>query len=198
MPKLIIFNKPYQVLSQFTDDQGRSTLADYIKIKDTYPAGRLDYDSEGLLLLTDNGKLQSLISHPRHKLAKTYWVQVEGIANEEHCRSLCRGVDLKDGKALASQCRLMDHPDIWQRDPPIRVRKTVADSWIELTIHEGRNRQVRRMTAAVGLPTLRLVRASIGKLQIDDLLPGQHRVYSDCSAQDIFNQLLDTGKSSAR
>lgn len=198
MPKLIIFNKPYQVLSQFTDDQGRSTLADFIKIKDIYPAGRLDYDSEGLLLLTENGTLQSLISHPRHKLAKTYWVQVEGEASEDQCRNLCTGVKLKDGKAQASQCKLIDEPNIWRRDPPIRVRKTVPDSWIELTIHEGRNRQVRRMTAAVGLPTLRLVRASIGNLHLHNLPPGQHRIHSNNSVKNLFNQLLETGTTDAR
>lgn len=198
MPKLIIFNKPYQVLSQFTDVQRRSTLADFIKIKDAYPAGRLDYDSEGLLLLTDNGTLQSLISHPKHKLAKSYWVQVEGEAGEEHCQNLCNGVMLKDGKAQASQCSLIAQPNIWPRNPPIRFRKTVPDSWIELTIYEGRNRQVRRMTAAVGLPTLRLIRASIGEVNLDKLLPGQCRVYKDNSVENIFNQLLLTGATGAR
>ena len=157
MPKLVLFNKPYHVLSQFTDEAGRSTLSDYINTKAVYPAGRLDYDSEGLLLLTDDGHLQSLISHPKHKLVKTYWAQVEGTVEQHHCKALKAGVDLKDGPAKAIDCRPLEQPNLWDRVPPIRHRKTVSDSWIELSIAEGRNRQVRRMTAAIGLPTLRSV-----------------------------------------
>lgn len=173
MSKLIIFNKPFQVLCQFTDEAGRKTLADYVDVKEVYPAGRLDFDSEGLLLLTDDGKLQAKISHPKNKLPKTYWAQVEGIATEEDCDALIAGVQLKDGMAKAVSCKILSQPDLWERIPPIRVRKSIPDSWIELVIYEGRNRQVRRMTAAVNLPTLRLVRVAIGKWSLGDLQPGQ-------------------------
>lgn len=175
MSKLVLFNKPFNVLSQFTDDAGRKTLADFIEITGVYPAGRLDYDSEGLLLLTDNGKLQAQISSPKFKLNKTYWVQVEGETTKEHCRRLLDGVQLKDGMASAVKCRPIEQPDLWPRIPPIRHRPSVADSWLELVINEGRNRQVRRMTAAVGLPTLRLIRAAIGSWSLDNLAPGSHR-----------------------
>ena len=193
MSKLILFNKPYRVLSQFTDGEGRCTLADFIKIKEVYAAGRLDYDSEGLLLLTDDGQLQSLISHPKYKLKKTYWAQVEGSVTAKHCAALIKGVELKDGYATAINCRPIDAPAIWHREPPIRVRKTVEDSWIELTINEGRNRQVRRMTAAVGLPTLRLVRAQIGILCLDQLLPGEMTAIRGRSAMGLFNEVLRDG-----
>lgn len=173
MSKLIIFNKPFQVLCQFTDEAGRKTLADYVDVKEVYPAGRLDFDSEGLLLLTDDGKLQAKISHPKNKLPKTYWAQVEGIASQEDCDALIAGVQLKDGMAKAVSCKILSEPDLWERVPPIRVRKSIPDSWIELVIDEGRNRQVRRMTAAVNLPTLRLVRVAIGKWSLGDLQPGQ-------------------------
>lgn len=173
MSKLIIFNKPFQVLCQFTDEAGRKTLADYVDVKEVYPAGRLDFDSEGLLLLTDDGKLQAKISHPKNKLPKTYWAQVEGIASQEDCDALIAGVQLKDGMAKAVSCKILSEPDLWERIPPIRVRKSIPDSWIELVIDEGRNRQVRRMTAAVNLPTLRLVRVAIGKWSLGDLQPGQ-------------------------
>ena len=173
MSKLIIFNKPFQVLCQFTDEAGRKTLADYVDVKEVYPAGRLDFDSEGLLLLTDDGKLQAKISHPKNKLPKTYWAQVEGIATQEDCDALMAGVQLKDGMAKAVSCKILSEPDLWERVPPIRVRKSIPDSWIELVIDEGRNRQVRRMTAAVNLPTLRLVRVAIGKWSLGDLQPGQ-------------------------
>ena len=173
MSKLIIFNKPFKVLCQFTDEAGRKTLADYVDVKEVYPAGRLDFDSEGLLLLTDDGKLQAKISHPKHKLPKTYWAQVEGIATEEDCDALIAGVQLKDGMAKAVSCKILSQPDLWERIPPIRVRKSIPDSWIELVIDEGRNRQVRRMTAAVNLPTLRLVRVAIGKWSLGHLQPGQ-------------------------
>ena len=173
MSKLIIFNKPFQVLCQFTDEAGRKTLADYVDVKEVYPAGRLDFDSEGLLLLTDDGKLQAKISHPKNKLPKTYWAQVEGIATQEDCDALIAGVQLKDGIAKAVSCKILSEPHLWERVPPIRVRKSIPDSWIELVIDEGRNRQVRRMTAAVDLPTLRLVRVAIGKWSLGDLQPGQ-------------------------
>ena len=173
MSKLIIFNKPFQVLCQFTDEAGRKTLADYVDVKEVYPAGRLDFDSEGLLLLTDDGKLQAKISHPKNKLPKTYWAQVEGIATQEDCDALIAGVQLKDGIAKAVSCKILSEPHLWERVPPIRMRKSIPDSWIELVIDEGRNRQVRRMTAAVNLPTLRLVRVAIGKWSLGDLQPGQ-------------------------
>ena len=176
MSKLVLFNKPFNVLSQFTDDAGRKTLADYIEIAGVYPAGRLDYDSEGLLLLTDDGRLQAQISSPKFKLNKTYWVQVEGQVTEEHCRRLLDGVQLKDGMARAVKCRPIEEPELWPRIPPIRHRPSVPDSWLELVINEGRNRQVRRMTAAVGLPTLRLIRAAIGSWTLDNLESGSHRI----------------------
>ena len=175
MAKLILLNKPFQVLSQFTTDTDKRTLADYLPIKNVYPAGRLDFDSEGLLLLTDNGRLQAQISDPRYKLPKTYWVQVEGEATEQHCHQLCQGVQLRDGPAAALSCQLMPPPQLWKRQPPIRVRQSVPDSWIAITIDEGRNRQVRRMTAAVDLPTLRLVRAQVGDYGLDGLQPGEYR-----------------------
>ena len=175
MTKLIIFNKPFQVLSQFTDESERKTLSDYINIKAVYPAGRLDYDSEGLLLLTDNGKLQSKISHPKNKLSKTYWVQVEGKATLKHCNQVISGVNLKDGNARAISCKILSEPELWKRTPPIRIRKTVPDSWMELVINEGRNRQIRRMTAAINLPTLRLVRVAVGEWSLGDLQPGEYR-----------------------
>jgi 23S rRNA pseudouridine2457 synthase len=174
--KLVLFNKPFHVLSQFTDSEARKTLSEFIETKGVYPAGRLDYDSEGLLLLTDDGQLQAQISNPKFKLNKTYWAQVEGTATEAHCLDLIAGVSLKDGPAAAVSCKLMDPPNLWPRIPPIRERQNVADSWIELTINEGRNRQVRRMTAAVGLPTLRLVRAAIGDWKVTDIAPGEYRI----------------------
>ena len=190
MSKLVLFNKPYQVLSQFTDETGRKTLADFIDIKEIYPAGRLDYDSEGLLMLTDDGRLQALISHPKHKLTKTYWAQVEGIVDDSHCQSLLDGVVLKDGPARAIGCKPIDTPKLWDRVPPIRQRKTVSDSWLEITIAEGRNRQIRRMTAAVGLPTLRLVRSRIGSLSLSSLPLGEIKQITGRNATEIYNQHL--------
>ncbi|MEJ6774034.1 MAG: pseudouridine synthase [Porticoccaceae bacterium] len=176
MAKLIIFNKPFQVLSQFTDNSGKKTLADYINVKAVYPAGRLDFDSEGLLLLTDDGLLQAKISDPKYKLSKTYWVQVEGNATQAQCDELLAGVSLKDGMATALSCKLIPEPVLWDRVPPIRVRKLIPDSWMEIVINEGRNRQIRRMTAAVNLPTLRLVRAKVGDWTFDGLNPGEYSV----------------------
>mgnify|MGYP001577253277 CR=1 FL=1 len=162
-------------MSQFTDEGHRKTLGDYISIPQVYPAGRLDYESEGLMLLTDNGSLQQQISHPKFKLRKTYWVHVEGISTYKHCEALRAGIDLKDGFARALSCRVLAEPALWKRNPPIRSRKTVADTWLEIVIDEGRNRQIRRMTAAVGLPTLRLVRRAIGSWTLGDLKPGEYR-----------------------
>jgi 23S rRNA pseudouridine2457 synthase len=179
MARLILFNKPYGVLSQFTDKgtegSTRPTLSDYIALPEVYAAGRLDLDSEGLLLLTDDGRLQARIADPRHKMPKTYLVQVEGEPDEATITALCTGVSLKDGLTLPAQAERIAAPDIWPRDPPIRVRQTVPDSWISLTIREGKNRQVRRMTAAVGHPTLRLIRWSIGEWAMAGLQPGQWR-----------------------
>ena len=173
---LVLFNKPYGVLTQFTDPEGRATLADFIDLPGVYPAGRLDRDSEGLLLLTDDGALQARIADPRFKLPKTYRVQVEGEPDENALDRLRRGVTLNDGSTRPAEVARIAPPSIWPRDPPVRVRKTVPDSWIELTIREGRNRQVRRMTAAIGHPTLRLVRWRIGDWTIDGLAPGEWRM----------------------
>lgn len=175
MATLILLNKPFNTLSQFTDERGRPTLANYIDRPGVYPAGRLDYDSEGLLLLTDSGPLQAELSHPRHAKAKLYWAQVEGLANAAQCRQLCRGVELRDGPARALSCELIAEPALWPRTPPIRERREIPTSWLAITLGEGRNRQVRRMTAAVGLPTLRLVRAAIGEWSLGSLQPGQSR-----------------------
>ncbi len=173
---LLLFNKPYDVLSQFTDEgSGRTTLADFITVPGVYPAGRLDRDSEGLLLLTDDGRLQARIADPRFKTEKTYLVQVEGDPDAAQLDSLRRGVMLKDGPTLPAEAERIDPPALWPRDPPIRVRQSIPDCWLRLTIREGRNRQVRRMTAAVGLPTLRLVRWRIGAWSLDDLAPGTWR-----------------------
>lgn len=173
---LILLNKPFRVLCQFRDKEGRSTLANYIAVPKVYPAGRLDYDSEGLTLLTDDGRLQARISQPRSKLAKHYWVQVEGEAGDSHLEELLSGVLLKDGPAAASDASIIQEPpSIWPRTPPVRERRHIPTTWLDIVIEEGRNRQVRRMTAAVGLPTLRLVRHRIGPWSLDKLGPGDSR-----------------------
>lgn len=175
MAKLILLNKPFQVLSQFRDDQGRRTLSEFIPVPGVYPAGRLDWDSEGLLLLTDNGSLQARISSPRFHLPKTYLVQVEGKPGAQQLQKLRQGIELKDGPTRPAQVELIETPSLWPRHPPVRTRKTVSDSWLKLTIDEGRNRQVRRMTAAIGHPTLRLVRWQIGNWTLEGLAPGEWR-----------------------
>lgn len=178
MARLLLFNKPFGVLSQFTDRGSpttRATLSDFITAKGVYPAGRLDRDSEGLLLLTDDGRLQARIADPRFKLPKTYLVQVEGDPDEASLEPLRRGVRLNDGMTLPAEASRIAPPTLWERDPPIRVRKSVPDCWLSLTIREGRNRQVRRMTAAVGLPTLRLVRWRVGDWTLEGLAPGEVR-----------------------
>jgi len=176
MSRLVLFNKPFDVLCQFTDEAGRRTLKDYVDIPGVYPAGRLDRDSEGLLLLTDNGKLQQLISDPRFKLEKSYLVQVEGHIDAMALQALAHGVQLNDGPTRPAQAEAIAAPALWERDPPIRVRLSVPDSWLRLRIKEGRNRQVRRMTATVGFPTLRLVRERIGPWELGTLQPGEYRV----------------------
>ncbi|QJB68750.1 pseudouridine synthase [Parasphingorhabdus halotolerans] len=180
MPNLILFNKPFGVLSQFTDrgdEATRQTLSDYIDVPGVYPAGRLDRDSEGLLLLTSDGRLQARISDPKYKTAKTYLAQVEGEPQEGDLDQLRRGILLKDGMSLPAKAERVTEPGLWPRDPPIRIRKTVPDCWLKLTIREGRNRQVRRMTAAIGNPTLRLVRWRIGDWSVDGLQPGEWRSF---------------------
>ncbi|MDH5765068.1 MAG: rRNA large subunit pseudouridine synthase E [Gammaproteobacteria bacterium] len=180
MSKIILFNKPYDVLCQFTDEQGRATLADYINEKNVYAAGRLDRDSEGLLILTDDGKLQNKISDPKHKLEKTYLAQVEGEVTDEAIRQLQQGVKLKDGITRPARARIINQPEwLWPRQPPIRERNNIPTSWIELKISEGKNRQVRRMTAAVGFPTLRLIRECIGKWRLDVLKPGEFKLIKE-------------------
>lgn len=177
MTRLILLNKPYDVLSQFTDrEHGRATLAGFIDVPGVHVAGRLDRDSEGLLALTDDGALHARIAHPRNKLPKVYWAQVEGRPTHEALERLRRGLVLKDGPTLPAGARIIDEPAmLWPRDPPIRYRSSIPTAWLELTLREGRNRQVRRMTAAVGLPTLRLIRYAVGKWTLDGLAPGEWR-----------------------
>jgi 23S rRNA pseudouridine2457 synthase len=178
MANIILFNKPFNVLSQFTDDDGRPTLANYMTAPGYRVAGRLDYDSEGLLILTNDGRLQQEIANPAHKRWKNYLVQVEGDPDAKAVEQLAEGVMLKDGMTLPAKARRVAQPVLWERDPPIRVRKTVNDSWLELSIREGRNRQIRRMTANVGFPTLRLVRIAVGEWTLQGLKPGQFRELS--------------------
>lgn len=178
MSRLILLNKPFGVLSQFSGGKGqdaRDTLASYVNVPGVYPAGRLDKDSEGLLLLTDDGRLQARIAEPRYKVEKTYWAQVEGEPDDAALAALRSGVMLKDGMTKPARAERVDPPELWERDPPIRYRKNVTDSWIALTISEGKNRQVRRMTAAVNFPTLRLVRWSVREWTVDGLAPGEWR-----------------------
>jgi 23S rRNA pseudouridine2457 synthase len=173
---LIALNKPFGVISKFSPAPGKRTLADYVPIRSVYPAGRLDTDSEGLLLLTDDGALQARIANPRHKLAKTYWAQVEGALTDEAIAQLRAGIDLGDFITKPAGARRIDEPaGLWPRDPPIRYRAKIPTAWLELTLREGKNRQVRRMTARVGLPTLRLIRAAIGNIDLSGLLPGEWR-----------------------
>ena len=174
---LIAFNKPFDVLCQFTDSAGRRTLADFVTVKGVYPAGRLDYDSEGLLLLTDDGALQKRIADPRHKMKKTYLAQVERIPDAAALALLRRGVKLKEGMTAPAGARLVEEPDwLWPREPPIRHRRNIPTAWLEIALTEGRNRQIRRMTAAVGHPTLRLIRVSIGEWVLGSLRPGEWEV----------------------
>ena len=180
MSKIILFNKPFGVLTQFTDADDRPTLADYIKEKNVYAAGRLDKDSEGLLILTDDGKLQHRIAHPDKKMSKTYWVQVEGDPQETDLIKLRTGIELKDGMTKPAKITTMEEPYLlWERNPPVRVRQSIPDSWLEITISEGKNRQVRRMTAAIGYPTLRLIRYRVGSWTIDGLESGAWRMISE-------------------
>lgn len=184
MPTILV-NKPFRVLCQFSNGDGRPTLADYVNVPQVYAAGRLDFDSEGLLLLTDDGALQARISQPVNKLSKHYWVQVEGDASDSDVAALSSGVRLKDGPARALSATRIDPPaGLWPRSPPIRERKSIPDCWLDLSIDEGRNRQVRRMTAAVGLPSLRLIRHRIGPWSLDGLGPGETRVMSNQQAWD--------------
>ncbi len=177
---MILFNKPFRVLCQFSGERpGRSTLADFIDVPGVYPAGRLDFDSEGLLLLTDSGALQHLITDPGRKLPKTYLVQVEGAPDNNALVRLRRGVQLQDGMTLPARASLIEPPDIWPRDPPVRYRKNIPTAWLELTVTEGRNRQVRRMTAAIGHPTLRLIRIRIGRWKLGRLRPGEWKESTD-------------------
>jgi 23S rRNA pseudouridine2457 synthase len=175
LSRLILFNKPHGVICQFSRDGDRPTLADFVDVPGVYPAGRLDHDSEGLVLLTADGRLQARIADPKFKMAKTYLVQVEGTITEDALAALRKGVQLKDGMTRPAEASAIADPDLWPRDPPVRFRKTVTDGWISLTIREGRNRQVRRMTAAVGFPTLRLVRWAVGPWSLDALPLGQWR-----------------------
>ncbi|HEX6637247.1 MAG TPA: pseudouridine synthase [Steroidobacteraceae bacterium] len=183
---LIAFNKPFGVICKFSPEPGRPTLADYIDVPRVYPAGRLDTDSEGLLLLTDDGALQARISSPKFKLAKVYWAQVEGVPTDDALSALRRGVDLGDFTTQPAAARLIDEPAIlWPREPPIRYRAKIPTAWLEVTLREGKNRQVRRMTAKAGFPTLRLVRAKIGGLGVDSLAPGAWR---EVAATGLWNE----------
>lgn len=175
MSRLLLLNKPFGVLCQFTPEAGHRALKDFVPVRGVYPAGRLDTDSEGLVVLTDDGALQAAISDPRHKLEKEYWAQVEGRPGQDEIRALQRGVTLRDGPTLPAHAQLMSEPTLWPRDPPIRYRAAIPTAWLMLVLREGRNRQVRRMTAAVGLPCLRLVRWRVGSWNLEGLAPGAWR-----------------------
>ncbi|MDO6390320.1 pseudouridine synthase [Pontibacter sp. BT731] len=194
--KYLILNKPYEVLTQFTDEEGRATLKDFVPVPDIYPVGRLDYDSEGLVLLTDDKALQHRLSDPKFKIEKTYWVQVDGIPTAEALEELRRGVMIKNTKtAPAKTCLLEEAPQVWERSKPIRFRKDIPTSWVEIRISQGMNRQVRRMTAAVGFPTLRLIRPAIGPLSLGELQPGEYR---ELTAEEIAELKGLTAGSSFR
>jgi 23S rRNA pseudouridine2457 synthase len=189
MPRLIVFNKPFGVICQFSPSPGKATLKDFIAVPRVYPAGRLDTDSEGLLVLTDDGALQTRIAGPRYKLEKLYWAQVEGIASDAALEALRRGVELNDGTTLPATARVIAPPEgLWERDPPIRARKAIPTAWLEIGLREGRNRQVRRMTAAVGLPTLRLVRFRVGPWSLDGMPPGRWREADAALAQASWSK----------
>lgn len=198
MTRLIAFNKPYAVLTQFSDKDGRQTLKDFVNVADVYPAGRLDRDSEGLLLLTNNGRLQHHISDPQHKLPKTYWVQVENIPDAAALLQLQQGILLKDGLTQPAQARKIAPPDLWDRTPPVRFRQAIPTQWLEIQISEGKNRQVRRMTAAIGHPTLRLVRVAIGPWQLNALQPGQWQEVNFQTVIKYMDDLDSTNDSSGR
>ena len=174
---LLLFNKPFNVVSQFSEMESKSTLKDFISLPGYYPAGRLDQDSEGLLALTNDGALQARISHPKYKLSKTYWVQVEGIITEDALARLASGVELNDGKTKPALVNAISEPNFPARNPPVRMRINIPTSWVEIAIKEGRNRQVRRMTANVGFPTLRLIRAKIGEWGLGELKPGEYQLH---------------------